>query len=202
MLTSYDPTMKMVDARARYFEVNHFGQDGGYNDAWVDFKLGPLPMPFPNTAGRVKAVGYHDMHHVVTGYDTNTIGEFEISAWEIGAGCRDVAVAWVLNLSGMAGGLFAAPIRTFRAFVRGRRMETLYGRDLNVLLATPVGKVRVLVTRDEQRPTSVTDVALFTLAMSAGLVIGTAMLGLMLVAAPIGLLTHALRPKAAGPKTA
>lgn len=39
------------------------------------------------------------------------VGEFEISAWEIGAGCGDFHAAWVLNLSGMTGGLLTAPVR-------------------------------------------------------------------------------------------
>src|SRR5688572_1778448 len=87
-LTTYEPSATMREARARYFEVNDFGVDGGYQDAWVDFKLGPLPMPFPNTQGRLRAVAYHDLHHILTGYDTEIIGELEISAWELGAGCK------------------------------------------------------------------------------------------------------------------
>ena len=77
-LVHYDEGLTMREARALYFEVNRFGADGGYGDAWVDFKLGPLPVPFPNTRARVRAVRYHDLHHVLTGYDTNAIGEFEI----------------------------------------------------------------------------------------------------------------------------
>ena len=76
----------MRDSRRTYFEKNAFGVDGGYEDAWVDFKLGPIPFPFPNSAPRVRAVKFHDLHHVLTGYDTNFTGEVEISAWEIGAG--------------------------------------------------------------------------------------------------------------------
>src|SRR2546430_17590957 len=71
-----------------YFAENGFGKDGGYEDAWVDFKLGPIPMPFPNSAGRKRAVRFHDLHHALTGYATDTIGEFEISAGEIGSGWR------------------------------------------------------------------------------------------------------------------
>src|SRR5688572_33141544 len=97
------------EALARYFEANGFGANGGYDEPWVDFKLGPIPMPFPNTKGRVRAVGYHDLHHVLTGYTTGTIGEFEIAAWEIAAGCKGFVAAWALNLGGMAGGLFSAP---------------------------------------------------------------------------------------------
>ena len=87
MHASYTPDMTMRTARDLYFDVNGFGADGGYSEPWVDFKLGPLPLPFPNTAGRIAAVKFHDLHHVLTGYETNAIGEFEISAWELGAGC-------------------------------------------------------------------------------------------------------------------
>src|SRR6185436_2453344 len=131
---AYDPEQTMREARARYFQVNQFGDNGGYDDAWVDFKLGPIPMPFPNTASRVRAVRYHDLHHVLTGYDTNTIGEFEISAWEIAAGCKGYIAAWQLNLGGMFAGMFVSPPRIWRAFLRGRRSDTLYDRSFDELL--------------------------------------------------------------------
>ena len=82
-----DTGMTLRDARRIYFHANGFGEEGGYDDAWVDFKLGPIPMPFPNPPARVRAVKYHDLHHVLTDYDTDTIGEFEIAAWEVAAGC-------------------------------------------------------------------------------------------------------------------
>ena len=93
MQPSYPLDMTMRSARDLYFQVNDFGADGGYADTWVDFKIGPVPLPFPNTAGRIAAVKFHDLHHVLTGYETNASGEFEISAWEIGAGCRVAAAA-------------------------------------------------------------------------------------------------------------
>ena len=111
----YPSDETLLEARARYFAANGFGADGGYDDAWVDFKLGPIPMPFPNTPSRKRAVRFHDLHHALTGYATDVRGEFEISAWEIGSGCADHVAAWYLNLSGMAGGLLAAPRRTWRA---------------------------------------------------------------------------------------
>src|SRR5262245_11460181 len=113
MLVTYPETMTMREARRVYFDANGFGETGGYDDAWVDFKLGPIPMPFPNTKSRLEAVRYHDLHHLLTGYDTDIIGEFEIAAWEIAAGCKGFPAAWVLNLSAMAGGLFLSPRRVF-----------------------------------------------------------------------------------------
>src|SRR5262245_50514331 len=107
--TSPDPKLTLRAARDVYFSENGFGADGGYSAAWVDFKLGPLPMPFPNTPGRVRAVQHHDLHHLITGYGTDIRGEMEISAWELGSGCKDYWTAWQLDLAALAGGVAAAP---------------------------------------------------------------------------------------------
>ena len=71
-----DPSDTLRRARDEYFRVNNFGPNGGYDDAWVDFKLGPIPMPVPNTPSRKRAVRYHDLHHALTGYATDIRGEF------------------------------------------------------------------------------------------------------------------------------
>ncbi|WP_437647153.1 hypothetical protein [Sorangium sp. So ce362] len=197
-LVHYDDGLTMREARAIYFEVNRFGADGGYGDAWVDFKLGPLPVPFPNTQGRVRAVRYHDLHHVLTGYDTNTIGEFEISAWELGAGCKDFVAAWQLNLGGLFAGLLSAPRRTVRAFLRGRRSESLYGRPFEELLGRTVGDLRREMRVDAPFPSpTALDVLWLALASLAGLVVGAVGFALALVVAPIGLVNLALRRRLA-----
>lgn len=196
MLTTYDPSMSMLEARTRYFEVNHFGESGGYDDAWVDFKLGPIPFPFPNTKARIRAVQVHDLHHIVTAYDTDTRGEFEISAWELGAGCKDFFAAWQLNLGGLGAGLFAAPGRTYRAFIRGRHSESLYGRDVGDLLQSTVREVREATGVDRQANATLTDKALFAAASVAGvaamLVFGAVFVPLI----PVGLVASHLRKRA------
>jgi hypothetical protein len=197
--TDYTPERTMREARARYFEVNRFGEGGNYDDAWVDFKLGPLPLPFPNTPGRVRAVRYHDLHHVLTGYDTDIIGEFEISAWEIAAGCKGYLVAWQLNLGGMFGGLLVAPRRMARAFLRGRSSETLYDLPLETLLDATVAATRAKMGVDRpQRPLGLVDALLLVLALGAGAVTALVTLPLMLAVLPLGLATFALRRYRAG----
>ncbi|WP_437755933.1 hypothetical protein [Sorangium sp. So ce1389] len=193
-LVHYDEGLTMRAARAIYFDVNRFGADGGYGDAWVDFKLGPLPVPFPNTRARVRAVGYHDLHHVLTGYDTSTIGEFEISAWELGAGCKDFAAAWQLNLGGLFAGLLSAPRRTVRAFLRGRRSESLYGRPFEALLDSTVGELRreMRVDSPSSSPAAI-DALWLALASLAGLAVAVIGLAAALVVAPIGIVNLALR---------
>lgn len=191
---TYDPASTMRDARTLYFQVNGFGESGGYDDPWVDFKLGPIPMPFPNTPGRVRAVRYHDLHHVLTGYDTDIVGEFEISAWEIAAGCKGFVAAWQLNLGGMFGGLLVAPRRTLRAFLRGRHSRTLYGDDLEALLRSQVGELRTRMGVDTPTPSpAVGDALLFGVSLMAGLVVGVLGFAFTLVFLPLGLATFAWR---------
>lgn len=138
----YDDTLTMRDARARYFAANGFG-DGGYDARWVKLQAGPVPIFLPNSAQRVRSVRLHDLHHVVTGYDTTWTGESEIAAWEIGSSCASHHAAWVLNLWAWAIGLVIAPRALFQAFVRGRRCKNFYHGEFEEGLLTPtVGAVR------------------------------------------------------------
>jgi hypothetical protein len=172
-LVTEDPIMESTTLRAardRYFDDNGFGADGGYGDAWVDFKLGPVPFPFPNTAPRVAAVRFHDLHHLLTGYATDLRGELEISGWELGAGCRWMIAAWQLNLAGVALGVFLYPRRVFAAFVRGRRSGgSFYGMDYDALLGWTVGeaRARMAVPADAGRARA-SDLFWFVLCVLAG----------------------------------
>src|SRR5579871_6284939 len=106
------------DARARHFADNGFS-DAAYTSRWWYF-------PIPNPPGRKRAIPLHDLHHVVTGYATTFVGEAEISAWELGAGCGDHLFVWWIAASAAVVGLVIAPLRTIRAFRRGRRCRSLY----------------------------------------------------------------------------
>ncbi len=135
-MASYDGSLTMRDARARYFAANGFG-DGGYDARWVKLQAGPLPLFLPNTQQRVRSVRLHDLHHVVTEYDTTWTGESEIGAWEIASSCADHYAAWVLNLWAFAIGLVIAPRALFRAFVRGRYCSNFFQGEFDEALLTP-----------------------------------------------------------------
>jgi hypothetical protein len=166
----YDDAETLREARARYFAENGFG-DGGYDARWVRVQLGPLPFYFPNTASRVRSVRLHDLHHVVTGYDTDIVGEGEIGAWEIGSNCRDHWAAWVLNVGAVGLGLFRSPRRLLRAFARGRRSWNLYeGEWDEALLDERVGDLRMrLGVEAALGPPVILDHLLFGLWSLAGL---------------------------------
>jgi len=196
----WSPSLSLHQARTEYFRFNGFGEDGGYGDKWVDFKLGPIPFPFPNSPARVKAVRYHDLHHVMTGYQTDFLGELEISAWEIGSDCADMVAAWVLNLGGFAAGMMLAPKRTFAAFVRGRRTRNLYRHVFDdALLARTVGEMRTELGLDrDPGPATMGDRLAAVFWFLLGSATGWTLLALLLPLAPIGwLLLHAFKPRSA-----
>jgi hypothetical protein len=140
---TYPDTDRLVDARERYFVANGFPRDGGYSARWVRIALGPVPVYIYNSASRVRAVRLHDLHHVLTEYDTTLIGEAEIGAWELGSGCKDYVAAWFLNAAAVLIGLSLSPRRVRAAFVRGRRTGNLYGRTFDdALLQRSVGDLR------------------------------------------------------------
>ncbi len=106
-------------------------------------KFGPFPVRLRNTKGRRKAVPLHDLHHVLTGYGTDWIGEAEIGAWELRGGCNSPFLYWI-NSSGVLIGLFLSPARVWRAFRDAKGQRTLYGDSISYesLLQMTVGEVR------------------------------------------------------------
>jgi hypothetical protein len=182
----YDEDATLREARTVYFRRNGFGEDGGYASAWVKVKVAQVvPLWLPNTAGRVRAVRYHDLHHVVTEFATDNRGEAEIGAWELATGCRALPAAWVLNSLAMAYGLVTHPVAVFRAYVRGRNSRNLYARTFDdALLDRRVGEVKdELSLRRAPAPARPGDVVAF-----AGHVLGATAVGLGFLAPPALLL--------------
>ncbi len=86
------------EGRAIYFAENGLPADGGYDDGWVVIRVKGIPVfAFPNTEGRKRDAPFHDLHHLVTGYGTDLIGEAEIGAWELGSDCSASPAARYLN---------------------------------------------------------------------------------------------------------
>jgi hypothetical protein len=136
------PSMSMRQALDLFFERN--GLDAaGYSAPTFTIKLLGIPFTFPSTANRKRALPLHDFHHILTGYGTNWIGEAEIGAWELRAGCTTLVTYW-LNGSGVLLGLLISPSRIWRAFRAARGQRTLY-RDAEpyaALLEMTVGALR------------------------------------------------------------
>jgi len=136
-------TMTLGEARSRYYEVNGFGPDGGDSLDWVPLQLWKLTIKIPNTDSRRRAVRIHDLHHIVTGYQTDLRGEAEIAAWELASGCLRWPAATILNLFALGLGILIAPRRLARAWARGRATTNLYTAEtVDPLLPRHVAEVR------------------------------------------------------------
>ena len=146
----YNADLSLRAARERYFEINNFA-NGGYEEGWVKMKAGPLPIWFPNTVARVKAVKFHDLHHVLTEYPTTWRGEAEIGAWEVATGCAKHYQGWLLNMWAFTIGLVINPRGVYRAFMRGRQSRKLYYGAVydDELLGRKVGDVRRELSLDK-----------------------------------------------------
>ena len=124
MSTPEVASLRMREALDQYFKLNGFTAEG-YTAPTFTLKLLGIPFTFPSTAGRKRALPLHDFHHILTGYGTDWVGEAEIGAWELRAGCKDLA-AYVLNGGGVVIGLLLSPLRVWRAFRAARGQRTLY----------------------------------------------------------------------------
>lgn len=141
-MPQYADALTLREARQAYFARHGLG-DGGYDAALVKLQAGPIPIYFPNTKARVRAVRLHDLHHVLTEYDTTWRGEAAIGAWEIASGCGRHYPAWILNILAVAIGLAIAPGAVRRAFLRGCHSANLYAtRSPEALLDRTVGELR------------------------------------------------------------
>ncbi len=173
----FAPGLTLGEARAHLFALGGLGEVGDDGAAWVRLKLWRIPLVFPNTAGRRRAVRFHDLHHVLTEYPTTWRGETEIGAWEVATGLRRYWSGWLLDLLGFALGLLINPRGVYRAFLRGRCSANLYGLEWDdKLLSMRVGDVRRRLRLD--RPAAEASTAdrvafVFWAALSAGVYVLT-----------------------------
>lgn len=142
-MPSYDDTLSVGQARTNYFAANHFG-DGGYENDYIESKVGPFKLRLATNEIRGKGLRIHDLHHIATGYSTTLLGEAEVSAWELGSGGAGLysAVGWYLYL-GVLGGLLINPLAVRRAYKRGKSCKNLYTSAFDEsMLAWTVGELR------------------------------------------------------------
>lgn len=125
-------------ARDRYLAAN--GLDtASYAAPRFVLALGKLRVTLPNPG----LLPYHDLHHVLTGFGSDPIGEAEISVFELRGGGANGMVTG-LCVAGILYGLVLAPRRVVRAWHRCASTRSLYGGAIpyDALLAMTVGELR------------------------------------------------------------
>jgi hypothetical protein len=115
-----------------FYQDYNLGDEGGNQLSYVIIEITSFfKVYIPNWDNRRKAVLRHDIHHLLTGYKSEILGEFEIAAWEIGSGCMNYFAAYLLNSGGLIAGIFLYPRPTFKAFILGCRTTNLYQMSLS-----------------------------------------------------------------------
>ena len=111
------------EALARLCDADDGARDAG---SWT-CPVGPVTLTLPNFSWRRRALRAHDLHHAMTGYPMTIRGEFQMAAWEFGAGRYPDWRATLFCAPLLFAGLFWSPSRMLTAYKAGRRSESLYG---------------------------------------------------------------------------
>lgn len=142
-LTATPVSVGMSLREAREF----YSRDNGFSEAMYTAPTIPLPIGrytwnSPNPPARGRSIAIHDLHHVLTGFGTDNVGEVEVSAWEVGAGLGRRSVPWLISALAFAIGMLLWPGRAWRAFRLGCRSRSLFGNEEEVseLLQLTVGE--------------------------------------------------------------
>lgn len=120
----YPDGLMMWEARDRFLANNGFRIEDYFAPTYA-VKFWRLPVRFTNTKAHQWATPLHDLHHILTGYRTDWIGEAELASWELRAGCKTFVVHW-LDTAGVVIGLLISPVRVWRALLRAKGQRTLY----------------------------------------------------------------------------
>lgn len=127
----------------------------GLKDGLLDWgRAFGLPMPIPNIAARQPLIPYHDLHHLMTGYRTDEVGEAEIAAWTLASSGPSPALGTFYDRAAMLLGVIRAPGRVARAYARGRGRQNLYGQPLEALYDADVRALRAASGPADTRPTA------------------------------------------------
>jgi hypothetical protein len=130
------------EALAEFRRANGLSSDESAKPSWT-CRFGPLVVRLPNFNWRRRAILAHDLHHVLTGYPCTMRGEFQMAAWEFGAGPMPHWAAAAFCLPLVAAGLFWSPRRMMLAFRAGRRSRSLHGSNAtDVLLGMRLADAR------------------------------------------------------------
>ena len=131
--------------RDAYLIENGFTVEA-YDDSRTKASILGVDFSVPNTPAHRIAIMWHDLHHVVTGFGTDLVGEAEVSAWELRRGLAGLdAYVSFLVVSLALLGVVIAPLRTFRAFwISGRQHPSLFpgDREYEAVLAMSISELR------------------------------------------------------------
>jgi hypothetical protein len=89
-------------------------------------RVGLLTLRLPNFRWRQRAIAAHDLHHLMAGYPMTLRGEFQMAAWELGAGRYRHWGATLFCGPLLLIGFLWSPTRMRAAYRQGCKTTSLY----------------------------------------------------------------------------
>ncbi|MDB4925827.1 hypothetical protein [Mucilaginibacter sp.] len=118
--------MTVKEALIGFYKFNRLNLTEDFESHCVRVYIGCILAPVPNINARKKYLKFHDLHHIMSGYGIDRIGESEISAWELGSrSCRKPLIS-IMNLFALSTGFILDPTKVITAFYRGCKSKNLY----------------------------------------------------------------------------
>ena len=118
--------MTVKEALIGFYKFNRLNLTEDFESHCVRVYIGCILAPVPNIEARKKYLKFHDLHHIMSGYGIDRIGESEISAWGLGSrSCRKPLIS-IMNLFALSTGYVLSPSKVTTAFYRGCRSKNLY----------------------------------------------------------------------------
>ncbi|WP_461449442.1 hypothetical protein [Mucilaginibacter sp.] len=118
--------MTVKEALIGFYKFNSLNLAQDFESHCVRVYIGCILAPVPNINARKKYLKFHDLHHIMSGYGIDRIGESEISAWELGSrSCRKPLIS-IMNLFALSTGFILSPAKVIDAFHLGCRSKNLY----------------------------------------------------------------------------
>ena len=98
------------------------------------------------------ALSIHDIHHILTGYETTLKGEAELAAWELASGgCHLNIIFWIDRISLVFIGLVTHPRATLRAAKFGLHHRNLFRFSMRVLEHRDVDAIKNQILKRDDR---------------------------------------------------
>ncbi len=139
--------LSVRDALAAYLAENGF-TTSAYDEPTTKGSLFGVKLSVPNPPSHRRAIRWHDLHHVATGFGTDHAGEGELSAWQARRGLWGTGayVTGIVLVNTLLGFVFA-PRRTARALASAGDGTSLFhgAHDYERLLAGTVGELRAVL---------------------------------------------------------
>lgn len=140
--------MRVRDARDAYLAENGFTTES-YDAPRSKGSFLGIGFSVPNPPSHQRAIRFHDLHHVATGYGTDHTGEGEIAAWQARRGLHGAGhyVGAIVLVNAVLGAFFA-PVRTWAALRAAPEGGTLLAQeiDYDALLDRTVGELRQILS--------------------------------------------------------